>query len=448
MKFKKLQTPEWIHDSTTFNEHQLINSTKNQTRLDQILGTWTLESSMKASAFNTKIKTHFIMHLTCNSQYQGCALSDCSEIDNQVCVMSSNSTPSCKNMNTTVVDWSDLVVFFYFGAKIDAGFPFNYHKKEGTGNWIGPYPVILAQNTNKTNYNTDDDTPITDSYTVKYVHSPSTQYLKMSHNCTLFRKKDFYDYFGAGAVNHTVYTQSAYNGNNSDIDKDNFAPYYKTCENGNVRSILPHIEIDFLEPSPSDDDDNETKPELVNLHINYKILSFPSKDKMMYRVFPQLVKKKKYQISGPYCYNDDPNCGYTIDLNYSSLDEDDSYFKLHQACVDDLPCLPPSVSSCVNCNIINSNDTDYNHHSSDDANSANGLMITLLLMLTLALIVSLFINVALFWKQRRQRRSRKKNNVSICNDTAQKCCRLEFEDMASHDEDTFHQLLFHNHGSI
>lgn len=77
-------------------------------------------------------------------------------------------------------------------------------------------------------------------------------------------------------------------------------------------------------------------------------------------------------------------------------------------------------------------------------------MIILLLVLTLALIVSIFINAALFWKQKshsRQRR-RKGNRGSICNDTVQKCCRLEFEEMTPHDEDTFHQLLFHNHGAI
>jgi len=321
----------------------------------------------------------------------------------------------------------------------------------GTGDWIGPYPVVLAQNTNKTydnNNNDEDKNILTDSYTVKYVHAPSTPYLKMADNCTLFRSKDFHDYFGPGAVNHTVYTQSTYAGNASDLDKDNFAPYYQTCENGNVRSILPRIEIDFLAPPPSND--NETSPELINLHINYKILSFPSKDKIMYRVFPQLIKKKKYQISGPYCYNDDPNCGYTIDLNYSSLDEDDSYFKLHQACVEDLPCLPPAISSCFDCNIINNSDTDFNRHTASDANRTNGFMIILLLVLTLALIVSIFINAALFWKQKshsRQRR-RKGNRGSICNDTVQKCCRLEFEEMTPHDEDTFHQLLFHNHGAI
>ena len=111
MKLNNVQTPEWLHDINSYNDHQLINNTKNQTRLNSILGTWTLESNMKASAFNTKIKTHFIMHLTCNSQYQGCTLSDCSELNNQVCVLSSDSKPSCQNMNTTEV--GNFSSYFY-----------------------------------------------------------------------------------------------------------------------------------------------------------------------------------------------------------------------------------------------------------------------------------------------------------------------------------------------
>jgi hypothetical protein len=38
--------------------------------------------------------------------------------------------------------------FMYFGAKIDVGFPFNKHRAEDTGGWVGPINIVMAQDLN------------------------------------------------------------------------------------------------------------------------------------------------------------------------------------------------------------------------------------------------------------------------------------------------------------
>lgn len=395
------------------------NSTKNLTRLSSIMGTWTIEANMKKGG--NKLEAHFIMHLTCNSQTVGCNLDDCSEMDNDVCTLNETSYPSCHRMNETTVDWSDVKAFFYFGLKIDAGFPFNKHLHQNTGGWVGPYSIILAQDFEKPKYNES----IADSYTAKYVYSPTTKYLKFPKDCDIMGYEDFDVYFGEGAVQHTVQTQAT----SRSIDDDFYTPYLETCDNGDVMSILPRVEIDFTH---NDD---------LNININYKILTFPPPDGVLYWLFPKLIKRHKYPISGPYCYHDDPNRGFTIDLNYST-DRGSKYVNLHHSCVDDLPCIPPSVEWCTSCNASRSVFRDDSSSSSSDDSTTTADIPwwcgpPILISLSVALLLSLALNLFL----RRRIQQKKCNKTKSCSSFF---CGLEFE--ASEDEKK-HYLLFQDQGN-
>jgi hypothetical protein len=74
----------------------------------------------------------------------------------------------------------------YFGAKIDVGFPFNKHRAEDTGGWVGPINIVMAQDMNdgqgsrltlsppQQPQQDDDAAVVLDRYVSRYVQTPST----------------------------------------------------------------------------------------------------------------------------------------------------------------------------------------------------------------------------------------------------------------------------------
>ena len=146
--------------------------------------------------------------------------------------------------------------FVYFGAKVDAGFPFNIHKDHNTANWVGPLSMILAQNTT-------DNEGVLDHYVARYVESPSTKYLQMEPNCSLFGPDDFENYMGETAVKNTVKMQT------TTTKGDPYQEYLKTCDNGSVKPILPLYDFTFVEDA--------TGKEAIQVKLDYKILTFPKK---------------------------------------------------------------------------------------------------------------------------------------------------------------------------
>lgn len=177
-----------------------------------------------------------------------------------------------------------------FGARVDAGFPFGVHKKHDTGNWIGPLSLIMAQNETLTEPN------VVDHYAVRYVETPSTPYLRMDPNCTLFSPDDFPKYMGLTAVRETEHVQAKIT-----HGIDPYKPYLETCDNGDVKPILPLFGYSFVEG-----DDGE---EHIEVTLDYKVLTFPHKTDIMYKVYPSLQKRfnkreGEFHISGPYCYGE------------------------------------------------------------------------------------------------------------------------------------------------
>ena len=129
-------------------------------------------------------------------------------------------------------------------------------------------------------------------------------------------------------MNHTITKQS---GDISDV----YAPYYKTCTNGDARPILPLIEF-YL------DDD-----EKLRIKFRYHLFVYPDGDTLQSK-FSDWAADPTKPVSGPYCWNGDPNKGYTFDFNFDSGNPSD-LVNFNAGCVDGIPddaCVPPNLMGC------------------------------------------------------------------------------------------------------
>mmetsp|Transcript_6778 Transcript_6778/g.7854 ORF Transcript_6778/g.7854 Transcript_6778/m.7854 type:complete len:522 (+) Transcript_6778:155-1720(+) len=360
-------------------QHQLTNdnnpstsSTKNATRISSILGTWTGQTHLKTSVGAYELEAYFVLHIVPDPMRgYGCSLEDCSEMENKVCAHGTEDDGTgdddhmdgrggvydkvCKDMVGQVSDWSDVVAFMAFGAKIDVGFPFNKHHSEDMGGWVGPISIIMAQNqtlantNHTTNSNNNDGTTnniLVDQYASRYIETPTTPYLKMPESCTLLEYDDFEKGFGPTAVRNTVQAQYDPNTNAStDSTTDPYQKYLQTCDNGDVKPLLPRLQFDFVQ-------DGVTGEERVEVEIKYKLLTIPHKKDYVYSLYPMVQRRFNnadlgFHISGPYCYGDDPKRGYTFDMDFDTKDPK-SMIQLDHGCIDGLPCVPP-VSELQSC---------------------------------------------------------------------------------------------------
>lgn len=358
-------------------------NTKNATRIASLLGTWTGQTHLKTDIGSYELSASFVIHLMPDpTRGYGCTLPDCNEVKNQVCLIEDGQDESgfgesvCENIAGNIVDWSDVVAFYHFGARVDVGFPFNKHRGEDTGGWVGPINIILAQDES-----TDDS--VVDRYVARYVESPTTDLLRVPANCTLFGKDDFTKTVGAEAVRNTAAGQYS----ESDTD-DPYAQYLKTCDNGDVKPMLPLFEFDFVKADSGEEE--------VEVNMAYKFMTMPRKKDFMYDMYPTVQKRFNkagmgFHISGPYCYGNDANRGYTFDMNFDTRDPK-KMIKLEHNCIEGLPCLPPAAQ------LYQEKDgADIHvHPAPDDATTVNVgstlYFIAIIMVLGLGLVVSLRTN--------------------------------------------------------
>lgn len=329
-----------------------MNHEKNMTRLASILGTWTGQTHLKTDIGSNELLAYFVVHFMPDPMRgYGCSLENigCQEEQNKVCEIVGTSSPGadsqgqvCNDIPGNVVDWSDVNAFIYFGAKIDAGFPFNKHRAEDTGGWVGPLNIIMAKgDIDNSKSKSTDGMEVVDRYISRYVKSPLTPYLRMPKNCTLLGADDFDKVAGATAVDST--TKGQYDPERNYDDDDDYDPYhkqYQTCDNGDVQPLLPLFEFDFEQNTTS-------LEEFIQVKVNYKFLSMPHKSDYMYNLFPWVQRQFNkadlgFHISGPYCYGDDPKRGYTFDMNFDTRDPK-AMLKLDHSCIEGLPCMPTAV---------------------------------------------------------------------------------------------------------
>jgi hypothetical protein len=198
--------------------------------------------------------------------------------------------------------------FLYFGAKIDVGFPFNKHRAEDTGGWVGPMNIVMAQDNSfmldasGTGTGTADSQAVVDRYISRYVQTPSTEFIKMPKNCTLLREEDFRKIAGDEAVKQTAEAQYDPNSNNVP-DVDPYERYLNTCENGDVKPLLPLFQFDFVKAHEESDE------EAIEVKMNYKLMTMPRKKDYMYDIYPKIMSRVNkanlgFHLSGPYCYGE------------------------------------------------------------------------------------------------------------------------------------------------
>jgi hypothetical protein len=105
---------------------------------------------------------------------------------------------------------------------------------------------------------------------------------------------------GPNAVDETVNAQSESIFTNDNDDSDPFQKYLGTCDNGDVKPILPLFRFDFIS------DPNRTE-EILEVSLKYKLLTVPRPKDFIYDLYPIFQKqfnaaKLGFHISGPYCY--------------------------------------------------------------------------------------------------------------------------------------------------
>jgi len=328
-----------------------ITSAKNNTRIASLLGTWTGTTHLKTDIGSYELMAYFVIHLMPDPMRgYTCSLDDCKEVENKACVLNAHGDGECKDIADTLLDWSDVSAFLYFGAKIDVGFPFNKHRAEDTGGWVGPMNIVMAQDNSfmldasGTGTDIADSQAVVDRYISRYVQTPSTEFIQMPKNCTLLREEDFRKIAGDEAVKQTAEAQYDPNSNN-DPDEDPYEQYLNTCENGDVKPLLPLFQFDFIKA------DEESDEEAIEVKLNYKLMTMPRKKDYMYDIYPKIMNRVNkanlgFHISGPYCYGDDPKRGYSFDMNFDSRSPK-QMMKLEHACVEGLPCAPPAAELYV-----------------------------------------------------------------------------------------------------
>ena len=147
----------------------------------------------------------------------------------------------------------------------------------------------------------------------------------MPTNCTLVGQEDFRKLLGSIAVDETVKAQSTLMFTD-DNNTDPFQQYLGTCDHGDVKPLLPLFRFDFV------------TDEHVEVRLRYKLLTMPRPKDFMYDLYPFFQKRFNaadlgFHISGPYCYGNDPNRGYTFDMNFDTRNPMDMLDIVH-GCVE------------------------------------------------------------------------------------------------------------------
>ena len=455
---------------------------KNITRIGaSLLGTWTAETQL-STGHGDSLTAYFVAHFMPDPRRaHSCSLTDCEEVNNHVCVITGDgegrAKKDCQNIaEEHDVSWSDckfllfllfciarsiyfipilsifhfpplslfffakptVTVFFNFGIKIDSKSSPKAQLDLTTGDWIGPWNLIMAQDTDSSivleqniHVDTDIDSSmetVVDKYVSRYVQSQSMAPAFLQNippaECTLYSKADDYAAFlGSSTLEHMTHVQKNYSITNHTAPStkdDPYAPYLESCSHGNVQPMLPQLELEFVTTNRSLPT-TTTKAENLDiiLKLKYKIMAVPTPDEQTYRVLPQIQSKFQGQgdyniMSGPYCYGDDPLRGYSFDLNFNTAIHSNSERQKEQptfvqGCVDGYPCLPPAA---IGKNILlpanNSCDDNNNrnhHHNSHDDNHDHLGVLTMLLSLgcysfAIAFMVSATFNCHLSYKHK------------------------------------------------
>lgn len=298
-----------------------------------------------------------------------------------------------------------VAALYQFGFQVDTGFAIKSHIRQGTGDWLGPYNVILAEVPGKKydeeyletqrRLELEDNSAM---YVSRLVQTASSQYVKPPPGCNVVSGDQFDEFAGLSAIQHSIKTQTSYP---LDLSKDPYEEHLGTCDNGYLEPVLPRFTIKGPKQFSSNTTTTATaSPPKLEFSLRYPILSLPYKGNSLTGWWPTLQKRltKPNIIKGPYCFDGDLKA-YTIDLNFNKQGVDPAW-QFVKGCVDGLPCFHDTPTG-----------NGGNHPGIPDATStaifkwteehlgAPGLIALLVL-----LVVSLICNLRLCCKIRAKRR--------------------------------------------
>jgi len=339
--------------------------------------------------------------------------SGCLEADNKACSHGGavgNEREECVDTETKEIEWSDVTAFFQFGFRLRTGIVRKSYHEVHTSDWLGPYNMILApiEKHHQEKHETETETermPGTgnhdqkDLYVSRYVKTPWTatelQRPFAGSNIFNFDAGILEEVVGTTAINTTIHAQRKWNGTPKTLEHENaattrtasvregrkaeavndgnsasisgenddpYARYSKTCSHGDLRPILPRLEVTrtthpSVGSSSSNDGDGDGKSPntTYSMKVDYPILSLPEGGiDDLYKLWPTLKRHlgPQFPLRGPYCYGNDPNRAYAINLSYdSAATAEASTWKGVKGCLPPWPCwkgdpkppvLPPS----------------------------------------------------------------------------------------------------------
>lgn len=87
-------------------------ASKNDTRIASLLGTWTGQTHIKTEIGSYELEAYFVIHFMPDPMRgYSCSLDDCSEFENNACMLNDSGDGVCKKISETVLDWSDGAYF-------------------------------------------------------------------------------------------------------------------------------------------------------------------------------------------------------------------------------------------------------------------------------------------------------------------------------------------------
>ena len=324
---------------------------------------------------DAKLDSYLVIHITCDplSNYQ--CDNNCDIFNkNEVCI----ATPTgYKKQDETCVPASitnrtvvagDALVYLNMAFDLKANLKVlgeDDSQLLSTGGWIGPYTVLAPDGGNTSN-------------TTKLLYSnaqATTQFLTppYHYNITL-DPLDFDRILGVAAQTSTIAVQ----GEGKEFMKDPFKKYKSTCENGDVKPLLPLLQF---EKGIDDESGNKT----MSIKVDWHLFSYPKKGTpMREKVFPFLMNNG-FPVTGPYCYNNDPEEGYAFDFSFNSAHMSKIYskadFTLNAGCDKGIPCQPELFEKCENCNLATT------HVDNPSESQWNTILLLILISILLGVVV-------------------------------------------------------------
>jgi len=325
---------------------------KNLTRIASLNGAWTVDLRIKADVGDASMRVWYSWNLMCDPLIQNEALGKCTDgstpitgecdsiSSNEICMREFVDDDeygvkydyTCGSMLNNETDWSDQLMLYHLGYEIDVP---GYYELSDTGDFIGAFSMVLPQPDLAEYRETHTPRPgerIVDVYQGRYVNSPYSNKIFRPENCSIFSSKNFEAMAGKEALNYTIEYQTVPEGT------DLYAPYYKTCENGDAHPTLPILRYEFSRSNTPPFD------ETIDIVFSYALFVAPSLEDAKNW---ERAKDLGFPVSGPYCYQGELR-GYTVDMNFDSKEGSD-FVQYEHTCIEGDPCISKAYERCSLC---------------------------------------------------------------------------------------------------